>query len=64
MKLLIQSAIIFFGTLLAAALLALGEPGRSDSGAAGEAEVTRVVHQSLEPSRAPVEAAPATALGY
>ena len=29
MKLLIESAIIFFGTLLAAALLALGEPGSS-----------------------------------
>jgi hypothetical protein len=26
MKLLVQSAIIFFGTLIAAALLALGEP--------------------------------------
>ena len=29
MKLLIESAMIFFGTLLAAALLALGEPGDS-----------------------------------
>ena len=28
MKLLIETAIIFFGTLLAAALLALGDPGR------------------------------------
>ena len=27
MKLLIESAMIFFGTLLAAALVALGEPG-------------------------------------
>ena len=27
MKLLIETAIIFFGTLLAAALLALGDPG-------------------------------------
>ena len=28
MKLLIQSAMIFFGTLMAAALVALGEPAR------------------------------------
>jgi hypothetical protein len=28
MKLLIETALIFFGTLLAAALLALGDPGR------------------------------------
>lgn len=64
MKLLIQSAIIFFGTLLAAALLALGEPGRSDSGAAKEAVVIQVVHQTLESSRPLVEPAPAAALGY
>ena len=31
MKLLIESAIIFFGTLLAAALVALGEPGAAAS---------------------------------
>ena len=30
MKLLIESAMIFFGTLLAAAVVALGEPGRAD----------------------------------
>lgn len=29
MKLLIESAMIFFGTLLAAGLVALGEPGRA-----------------------------------
>jgi hypothetical protein len=30
MKLLLQSAMIFFGTLLAAALVALGEPGAAE----------------------------------
>ncbi|MDB5899217.1 MAG: hypothetical protein JWP22_4095 [Ramlibacter sp.] len=30
MKLLVQSAMIFFGTLLAAGLVALGEPGSAE----------------------------------
>jgi len=30
MKLLVQSAIVFFGTLIAAALVALGEPGTAE----------------------------------
>jgi hypothetical protein len=30
MKLVLQSAIVFFGTLLAAALVALGEPGTAE----------------------------------
>jgi hypothetical protein len=30
MKLFFQSAIVFFGTLLAAALVALGEPGTAE----------------------------------
>lgn len=30
MKLLIESAMIFFGTLMAAGLVALGEPTRTD----------------------------------
>lgn len=30
MKLFLQTAIVFFGTLLAAALVALGEPGRAE----------------------------------
>jgi hypothetical protein len=30
MKLFVQSAIVFFGTLLAAALVALGEPGAAE----------------------------------
>lgn len=36
MKLFVQSAMIFFGTLLAAALVALGAPG--------EAEVQMAIH--------------------
>ena len=30
MKLFVQTAIVFFGTLLAAALVALGEPGTAE----------------------------------
>jgi hypothetical protein len=30
MKLFVQTAIVFFGTLLAAALVALGEPGNAE----------------------------------
>jgi hypothetical protein len=30
MKLLVQSAIVFFGTLIAAALVALGEPAAAE----------------------------------
>lgn len=30
MKLLLQSAIVFFGTLIAAALVALGAPGNAE----------------------------------
>jgi hypothetical protein len=36
MRLLIQSAIIFFGTLLAAALLALGEPSGAATPESGQ----------------------------
>ena len=30
MKLLLQTAIVFFGTLIAAAVVALGEPGNAE----------------------------------
>ncbi|MFC5498309.1 hypothetical protein ACFPOE_12260 [Caenimonas terrae] len=39
MKLLIQSAMIFFGTLLAAAVVALGEPAQADTPFASSAPV-------------------------
>ncbi len=57
MKLLIESAIIFFGTLMAAGLVALGEPARSDHAAAKEAAVMQAVHQLLESARPLVEQA-------
>lgn len=47
MKLLIQSAMIFFGTLMAAGLVALGEPARTDRGAEIEA-AARALNQLLE----------------
>lgn len=37
MKLLIQSAMIFFGTLMAAAVVALGEPAKADIALAASA---------------------------
>lgn len=62
MKLLVESAIIFFGTLMAAGLLALGEPARSDHAAAKEAAVTQLVYQLLESARPLVEHPPSPAL--
>lgn len=47
MKLLIQSAMIFFGTLMAAGLVALGEPARTDRGAEIEA-AARTLNQLLQ----------------
>jgi len=38
MKLFVQSAIVFFGTLLAAALVALGEPGNAEVQMAAQTE--------------------------
>ena len=43
MKLLVQSAMIFFGTLMAAGLVALGEPGGWHSGDGAR----NLVHQLL-----------------
>lgn len=36
MKLLIESAMIFFGTLMAAAVVALGEPARAEMATAND----------------------------
>ncbi|MGE4241849.1 hypothetical protein [Ramlibacter sp.] len=47
MKLFACTLIIFFGTLMAAALVALGEPGQA------EVEFVRVSAQSLAPKAAP-----------
>ena len=55
MKLLVESAIIFFGTLLAAGLVALGEPAGRRHAAAQE--VTQAVNQLLESARPSVKQA-------
>jgi hypothetical protein len=56
MKLLIQSAIIFFGTLLAAALVALGEPARGAERSI-RSEAALVQGQLLQTARLWVEKA-------
>ncbi|HWI82867.1 hypothetical protein [Ramlibacter sp.] len=57
MRLLLQSAMIFFGTLMAAALLALGEPQPApQQPSAGERQVL-VVHRSWHEPSAPAHAA-------
>lgn len=43
MKLMIQSAMVFFGTLIAAALVALGEPGAAEVQMAVQAPPPEVV---------------------
>ena len=47
MKLLVQSAIVFFGTLLAAALVALGEPGDAEVQIAVQAPPAEVLVAGL-----------------
>lgn len=57
MKLLIQAAMIFFGTLMAAGLVALGEPQAAPTGAAqrgGDRSLLLVLQgHSPEPAAAP-----------
>lgn len=60
MKLLVQSAMIFFGTLLMAGLVALGEPGNAGSYAAPDMSAAQVAGRLLERLH---EAWPLTALG-
>jgi len=43
MKMFIQTAIVFFGTLLAAALVALGEPGNAEVQMAMQAPPPEIV---------------------
>jgi hypothetical protein len=55
MKLLVESAIIFFGTLMAAGLVALGEPGsRGEQGSAKQAH-RQAVNQLMESAGIEVE---------
>jgi hypothetical protein len=51
MKLFVQTAIVFFGTLLAAALVALGEPGTAEveMAQAGSADTVLVSLLGTEP---------------
>jgi len=56
MKLLIESAMIFFGTLMAAALVALGEPARgADQSPGNESATVQAVNQLLQTARPWVE---------
>jgi hypothetical protein len=62
MKLLVQSAMIFFATLMAAGLVALGEPERSDRSAAQEPTAIQALNQLLEAARPlMIERAPTSA---
>lgn len=57
-KLLVESAIIFFGTLMAAGLLALGEPVAWDRAVTKEAGVRQAVNQLLDSERPRVQVIP------
>jgi len=62
MKLLIQSVMIFFGTLMAAGLVALGEPAGPERGNANDLPAVQAVSQLIESAARWVELIPA-ALG-
>ena len=47
MKLFLQSAMVFFGTLLAAALVALGEPGSAEVQMASQTSTSAATVVSL-----------------
>ncbi|MBA3771010.1 MAG: hypothetical protein H0X13_00605 [Ramlibacter sp.] len=51
MKLLIESAMIFFGTLMAAGIVALGEPARADAAAGREFTPGHVIGRLIEAAR-------------
>jgi hypothetical protein len=56
MKLLIQSAMIFFGTLMVAALVALGEPARGADRVLGS-DAAAAQNQLLQSARLSMEKA-------
>jgi hypothetical protein len=61
MKLLLQSAIIFFGTLMAAGLVALGEPTRvAPSAGTSPAGTKHAVNNHVTPQRSSMQS-PVTA---
>jgi hypothetical protein len=51
MKLLLQSAIIFFGTLMAAGFVALGEPTRITPSASTPSGTRHAVNHYVDPQR-------------
>jgi hypothetical protein len=62
MKLLVQSAMIFFGTLMAAGLVALGEPARAnESQSAAQGASIQALNHLVESARPWVEL---TTAGY
>jgi hypothetical protein len=63
MKLLIQSAMIFFGTLMAAALVALGEPARERPLGSEAAGVQAMINQLLQSARPWMEEATPVSTG-
>ena len=69
-RLLIQSAIIFFGTLMAAGLLALGEPASLERGVAKEVLAREAARQLLDFGRplvnlvSSIDEGPAQLLGW
>lgn len=58
MKLLVESAMIFFGTLMAAGLVALGEPARSGQASWSDTARLQAAHQLMESARPWVELVP------
>jgi hypothetical protein len=54
MKLLIESAMIFFGTMMAAGLVALGEPARADRTAGQEPAAFQTMNSLPEPLGRPL----------
>lgn len=62
MKLLVQSAMIFFATMMAAGVVALGEPARSNRAAAKERPAVQALNQLLETTHPLAERAPAAAV--
>lgn len=59
MKLLIQSAMIFFGTLMAAGLVALGEPAPSGDSVTSDVTTVQLLTHLLETARPWVQQEPA-----
>jgi len=62
MKLLLESAIIFFGTLMAAGFVALGEPARVAPSASVPPSARHAVNKYVDSQRTTPEPAPASGM--